>query len=127
MILWRRLYGAVTNAAYAKPFLSYDLTKSIMFKVSNITSFALRPVATPGNSTMYGTEFNGDLGYSGNRLFAGISYGVLFPFSALSHPATNVIDGGTGYGYGPDLNTGDTNTGDATTAHTIQMRLVLGF
>jgi hypothetical protein len=127
MILWRRLYGAVTNAAYAKPFLSYDLTKSIMFKVSNITSFALRPVATPGNSTMYGTEFNGDLGYNGHRLFAGISYGVLFPFSALSHPVTNVIDGGTGYGYGPDTNTGDTNTGDATTAHTIQMRMVLGF
>jgi uncharacterized protein (TIGR04551 family) len=127
MILWRHLYGAVTNAAYAKPFLSYDLTKSIMFKVSNITSFALRPVATPGNSTMYGTEFNGDLGYNGHRLFAGISYGVLFPFSALSHPVTNVIDGGTGYGYGPDTNTGDTNTGDATTAHTIQMRMVLGF
>jgi uncharacterized protein (TIGR04551 family) len=127
MILWRHLYGAVTNAAYAKPFLSYDLTKSIMFKVSNITSFALRPVATPGNSTMYGTEFNGDLGYSGHRLFAGISYGVLFPFAALSHPATNAIDGGTGYGYGPDPNTGDTNTGDATTAHTIQMRMVLGF
>jgi uncharacterized protein (TIGR04551 family) len=126
MILWRHLVGAVTNAAYAKPFLQYDLTKSIMFKVANITSFALRPVATPGNSTMYGTEFNGDLGYNGDRLFAGFSYGVLFPFSALSHPDTDPLLGGPGYPYGPDAN-GNDNTGDGGTAHTIQMRVVLGF
>ncbi len=128
MILWRHLYGAVTNAAYAKPFLSYDLTKSIMFKVANITSFALKPVATPGNGTMYGTEFNGDLGYSGNRLFAGVSYGVLFPFSALSHPANDADAGGAGYGYGgAGENSTNANVGDAETAHTIQFRLVLGF
>ena len=126
MILWRRLYGAVTNAVYAKPFLSYDLTKSITFKVSNITSFALKPIATPGNSDLYGTEFNGDLGYNGHRLFAGFSYGVLFPFGAMSHPVTDVLQGGTGYGYGPDVN-GDANVGDGGTAHTIQMRMVLGF
>ena len=34
-----------------KPFLQYDLTKSIMFKVANITSFALKPIATPGNAS----------------------------------------------------------------------------
>jgi uncharacterized protein (TIGR04551 family) len=124
MILWRHLIGAVTNAGYAKPFLSYDLTKSIMFKVSNITSFALKPVATPGNSRMYGTEFNGDLGYNGHRLFAGFSYGVLFPFSAMSHPANQT--GGPGFPFGPDESLGD-NTGSPGTAHTIQMRLILGF
>jgi len=126
MILWRHLYGAVTNAVYAKPFLSYDLTKSIMFKVANITSFALKPIATPGNSEMYGTEFNGDLGYNGHRLFAGFSYGVLFPFAAMAHPASDMADGGTGFGYGPDAN-GVTNVRDADTAHTIQMRMVLSF
>ncbi len=126
MILWRHLYGAVTNAAYAKPFLQYDLTKSIMFKVANITSFALKPVSTPGNSDMYGTEFNGDLGYASNRIFAGISYGVLFPFGALSHPESDAAAGGPGFPYGPNAN-GDSNLGDAGTAHTIQVRLVLGF
>jgi uncharacterized protein (TIGR04551 family) len=124
MILWRHLVGAVTNAGYAKPFLSYDLTKSIMFKVANITSFALKPVATPGNSRMYGTEFNGDLGYNGHRLFAGISYGVLFPFGAMSHPVNQT--GGPGFPFGPDESLGD-NTGNPGTAHTIQMRLILGF
>ncbi|MCX5747163.1 MAG: TIGR04551 family protein [Proteobacteria bacterium] len=120
MILWRHLYGAVTNAAYVKPFLSYDLTKAIMFKVANISSFALNSVATPGNGTMYGTEFDADVGYAANGIFAGISYGVLFPFSAMAHPADdpNSTDK-LGYGVG--------NTGDAGTSHTIQMRFVLGF
>jgi uncharacterized protein (TIGR04551 family) len=126
MILWRHLIGAVTNAAYAKPFVSYQITSSIGFKVSNISSFALKPIATPGNSVMYGTEFNGDVGYQGSRIFAGFSYGVLFPFGALSHPATDPLDGGPGFGFGPDAN-GNRNTGDATTAHAILMRLVLGF
>ncbi len=127
MILWRHLVGAVTNAAYAKPFLAYDLTKSITFKVANITSFALKPVATPGNSTMYGTEFNGDLGYNGSRVYAGISYGVLFPFAALSHPVTDPAGGGPGFPYGSPSNAAGDNSGTAETAHTIQVRLILGF
>jgi len=49
--------------------------------MSNVTSFALRPVSTPGNGTVYGTEFDSDLGYSSGHIFAGISYGVLFPFA----------------------------------------------
>ena len=125
MILFRHLIGAVTNAGYVKPFLSYELTKSIAFKVSNVTSFALRPVATPGNSRMYGTEFDSDIGYSANGFSIGISYGVLFPFAAMSHPADEV--GGTTFGYGTDPDTGASNVGDAGTAHTIQSRLLLTF
>ncbi|MBL9013331.1 MAG: TIGR04551 family protein, partial [Myxococcales bacterium] len=125
MILFRHLIGAVTNAGYVKPFLSYDLTSSISFKVANITSFAIRPVATPGNETMYGTEFNGDIGYASNGFYIGLSYGVLFPFSALSHPADDPA--GTTFGYGVDPDTGSSNIGDAGTAHTIQSRLMLTF
>lgn len=126
LIFWRHLVGAVTNAAYAKPFLSYDLTKSIMFKVANITSFALKPIATPGNSVMYGTEFDGDLGYYGNHIFLGISYGVLFPLGAMAHNANSASVQGPGYTWGTDAN-GNPNTGDPGTAHTIQSRLVLTF
>ena len=86
MILWRRLIGAVTNAVYIKPFLQYDLTKSIMFKVANITSFALNAVATPGNANVYGTEFDTDIGYHDSHIFAGISYGILFPFRRAVAP-----------------------------------------
>jgi uncharacterized protein (TIGR04551 family) len=126
MILWRHLYGAVTNAVYVKPFLQYDVTRSITFKVSNVSSFALNPVATPGNARFYGTEFDSDLGYSTGKFFAGFSYGVLFPFAALAHPATEPGSGGTGFGF--DNKTGlPDNTGDPGTAHCIQMRLILAF
>lgn len=119
MILFRHLIGAVTNAGYVKPFLSYDLTKSIGFKVANITSFALKPVATPGNERMYGTEFNADIGYTAGGFHGGVSYGVLFPFGALSHP-----DGLEDFKTNAD---GVSNIGDASTAHTIQFKAVLSF
>lgn len=125
MILFRHLIGAVTNAGYVKPTLRYELTKAIAFKVANITSFALKPVATPGNSRMYGTEFNGDIAYSNNGLTIGISYGVLFPFGAMNHPEAD--SDGVSLGYGTDPDTGSANTGDASTAHTIQSRLLLTF
>ncbi len=124
MILWRHLIGAVTNAGFAKPFIGYDLTKSIAFKVSNVTSFALKPVATPGNSKMYGTEFDSELYYQSGGLYLGFSYGVLFPFSALNHPGVDAS--GTSFGFSDDATIG-INTGNATTSHTIQSRLVLSF
>jgi uncharacterized protein (TIGR04551 family) len=119
MILFRHLIGAVTNAGYAKPFLAYDLTRSITFHVANITSFAIKPVATPGNARMYGTEFNADIGYTAGGFYGGVAYGVLFPFSALGHPEA--------LGYGTNDTTGASNIGDASTAHTIQFKAVLSF
>jgi hypothetical protein len=98
-----------------------------MFKIANVTSFALKPVATPGNSTVYGTEFDSDIGYSGNHIFAGLSYGVLFPFGALSHPAFDPLQGGPGFSYGTTADGTATNVKDAGTSHTIQARLVLTF
>jgi uncharacterized protein (TIGR04551 family) len=121
LLLWRHLVGAVTNAAYVKPFIQYDVTKSILFKVANVSSFALKEVATPGNGRMYGTEFDVDLGYQSGGLFAGISYGVLFPFAALNHPADLYTDKSN-----PLMDVTD-NVGDAGTAHLVQTRVVLAF
>ena len=119
-IMFRELLGAVSNAAYARPFLHYELTRSLLLKVSNVTAAALKPVATPGNETMYGTEFDADLGYQNNGFHAGVTYGVLFPLGAMNHPS------GSEFGFQTDL--GDTrNIGDASTAHTIQFRLALEF
>jgi uncharacterized protein (TIGR04551 family) len=126
MILWRHLVGAVTNAFYIKPSISYDITKSITFKVANISSFAIRPVATPGNGRMYGTEFDTDLGYTSGGLYAGLSYGVLFPFAALRHPADT--DQKFGYTDYTNMAAPDTsNVKDADTAHVVQARVVLAF
>jgi uncharacterized protein (TIGR04551 family) len=120
MILWRHLVGAVTNAAYVKPFLHYDITHGITFKFANITSFALHKEATPGDGRVYGTEFDGDLGYNANGMFIGLSYGVLFPLSAMDHPDLTKKDFG-------DMTVSPNNLGSAGTAHTIQSRFVLAF
>ncbi len=128
MILWRHLIGAITNAGFAKPFLAYDLTKAITMRVANITSFALRPIATPGNASMYGTEFNADLSYKSGGFTLGIAYGVLFPLGAMNHPTDDPETMQIEFAeFGTDPDTGARNIGTASTAHTIQSRLILTF
>jgi uncharacterized protein (TIGR04551 family) len=127
LILFRELIGAVTNAAYAKPFLSYELTKSLQLRVANVTSFAMNPVSTPGNGSMYGLEFDTDLGYSSNGFHAGVAYGVLFPLGAMDHPFDSSDDGGPGFDYSCPEPGQICNAGDAGNAHTIQFRLGLSF
>ena len=119
LILFRELLGTVTNATYIKPTLSYELSSSLKFRLQSITSFANVPVATPGNGSMYGVEFDGDIGYENEGFFAGISYGILFPLGAMDHPEDASGAGGPGFNY--------LNPGDAGNAQTIQSRLVLQF
>jgi uncharacterized protein (TIGR04551 family) len=122
MILFRELIGAVTNAIYVKPYISYQLTDTLVMRGSLITSFAHRPVATPGNKSPLGLEFNGDFGYEGRAFFTGISYGLLLPLSGLEHggePGENQDRNALGFGAG--------NVGDAGNAHAIQARFVLRF
>ena len=125
LIMWRYLMGAVTNAIYLKPFAEYNFTKAIMVKLANITSMAMKPVSTPGNALFYGTEFDADVGYHDDKIFAGISYGLLFPFGAMAHPVDADVSG-PGFGYGTDTN-GQSNTNGPNTAQTIQARMVLTF
>ncbi|HEY3353759.1 MAG TPA: TIGR04551 family protein [Polyangia bacterium] len=92
-ILWRRIYGTVSNATYFKPSIAYDIVESFGGRLDVIYSLANKPVATPGNSINYGLEIDVNLGYHNDDegFFAGVTYGVLFPFAALDHPAT--VDG----------------------------------
>ncbi|MCP4444130.1 MAG: TIGR04551 family protein [Myxococcales bacterium] len=117
LILFRELLGAVSNAAYSKTSFKYALTSKFAVRGSGILSAAHRPVATPGNSTLYGFELDADIGYENNGFFAGISYGILLPFAALDHPTDAAFPFG-----------GSTsNGGGASIAQTIQSRLVLQF
>jgi len=125
LIMWRYLFGAVTNAVYFKPFVQYDFTKNITAKLWNVTSMAMKPVSTPGNSLFYGTEFDVDLGYHDGRIYAGISYGLLLPFAAMSHPDDTTLTG-PGIGFGTDQ-LGQSNVGDPGTAQTVQARMALAF
>jgi uncharacterized protein (TIGR04551 family) len=121
MILFRHLLGAVTNATYVKPSLSYDLTNAISVRAANINSFAIRKGSTPGDDRMYGIELNGEVTYQAGGFLAGLAYGVLFPLGAMAHPADAADDPTPQFGYGAD------NTGDPETAHSVQARFVLSF
>jgi len=89
-ILWRRIYGAISNATYFKAKIAYDLVESFGARLDLIHSIANVPVATPGNSINYGLELDINVGYHNDDegFFTGITYGVLFPFGAMDHPAT---------------------------------------
>lgn len=121
LILFRELLGSVSNAAYLRPHMSYQLTKSITGRVQNVTSAALEPVATPGNERLWGTEFDFDLSYQANGFTIGGAYGVLFPLGAMNHPGDLTKADNSG-----DL-VFEGNTGDATNAHTVQLRLSVEF
>jgi uncharacterized protein (TIGR04551 family) len=115
LILFREILGTVRNATYIKPNIAYDLTGRLRFKAAGILSFANVPVSTPGNSSLWGVELDGDLGYHNDKegFFAGISYGVLFPLAAMDHPEALFPKEG--------------ERGSASTAQTIQMRAILKF
>ncbi len=118
LILFRELLGAVTNAIYVKPSLTYDVAKlatgTFRFRGQLVGSAAHLPVATPGNENFYGIELDADVGYynEDDRFFFGISYGALLPLAAMDHPS----------GLFPSE-----EVGEATTAQTFQTRLAVRF
>jgi len=88
MILYREILGTVTNTLYFKPFLHYDFVEEFGMTLDLIPSWALEPVATPGNSRFWGMEMDFGLHYRNvdEGFFAGIQYGVFFSGGALNRP-----------------------------------------
>jgi len=92
-ILFRNILGTVTNAIYVKPAVSYwfDLAQSRQLGVNGtvIYSLAQVPVSTPGNSLQYGLEMNVGATYrnTAEGFYAGMTWGVLWPFGALNRPS----------------------------------------
>lgn len=89
LILFRRILGTVNNATYFKPHAQYDILDNLSARVDVIYSLANNPIGYPGNATNLGLELDGSLWYHNDEegFSAGIAYGVLFPFDALSYPA----------------------------------------
>jgi uncharacterized protein (TIGR04551 family) len=114
LILFRRILGAVSNATYFKPGVSYDIIDNFSARVDIMYALANRPVAYPGNSYNLGLEIDAALMYKNEEegFYAGLVYGVLFPFGALSLPAAI---------YGQQF------AHDAETAQTFQARLAVKF
>ena len=89
LILFRRILGTVNNATYFKPGVSYDIVDNFGARVDLMYAIANRPVAYPGNSYNLGLEIDAQLMYKNEEegFYAGLVYGVLFPFAALGLPA----------------------------------------
>jgi uncharacterized protein (TIGR04551 family) len=125
LILFRRIIGTVTNATYFKPNVIYDILDTLSARVDIIYSLANVPVAYPGNAVNLGLELDGSVMYHNEEegFYAGVAYGVLFPFAALSLPGANCDAKDTGgcQIYGP----GTAHT--AETAQTVQARVVVKF
>ena len=100
LILFRELIGTVTNAAYFKPYLRYDLIRTDRdawgFEIAPLYAFALEESSTPGLDRQLGLEF--DLEFyviEFDRFKWSLQYGILFPFAAFNYLDQEAIQKGT--------------------------------
>jgi len=86
LILFREVLGTVTDAIYLKPHITYYITEGLGVRGAVIQSFSHYASSTPGNSNILGTEVDAHLFYeSDDGFYAGIAYGILFPWQGMSH------------------------------------------
>jgi uncharacterized protein (TIGR04551 family) len=94
LILFRQLIGSVTNAAYFKPYIAYDIIRDDKeawgFEFAPMFAFALEELSTPGLEKPLGLEFDLELYVEEfDRFRWSLQYGLLFPFGAFDFLDTN--------------------------------------
>jgi uncharacterized protein (TIGR04551 family) len=110
-ILFREIIGTVTDAAYLRPHVRYDLVTHRHGKLSAslaaVVSFAVAPESAPGQKGPLGVELDPTLRYVSDVGFeAALEQATLFPMSGLDNPALGLA---------------------ARTAQLWRLRLVYGF
>ena len=120
LILFREILGTVANAAYVKPTISYDILGTLTAQMDIIYSMAHQAVAYPGNTGPIGLELDLNLFYRDfdDGVWAGVQYGVMFPFGALNRPV-ELDNGGTAVPFFPASIAGDAKIAQALRAHLI--------
>ncbi|MCI0671632.1 MAG: hypothetical protein L0Y64_14350, partial [Myxococcaceae bacterium] len=95
MILWRDLLGAVTDAVYARPSITYQVAPGLELFGAAIYSRTLYPQSAPAfalnpdgsvlnNDPNLGVELNAGATYETEDGFlANLRYGILFPLGGL--------------------------------------------
>jgi len=93
LILFRQVIGAVTNAAYFKPWVSADVLRTDDVKLSvrfdALYALAMRPSGTPGDGSSWGLELDAKVMLDLRSGFnASLAVGVLVPLDALDNADT---------------------------------------
>ena len=89
-IFWRRIVGAVTDAVYVRPALTWRPAKTLEVALSGTVSFAMQRSSTPGDHPLYGGELDLGLNWSPAPGFVARVEGAVFvPGPGLN----NVADG----------------------------------
>ena len=85
LILWREIFGQVTDAVYLKPSVSYDLTDAFGFDLQAVYSRTVFAESAPGLANDLGVELDGTVRYrSSDGFVAKLQYGILFPLPGLA-------------------------------------------
>ncbi len=92
-VLFRQVIGAVTNAVYFKPWVSYTLLHTDTMKLSArfdaLYALAMRPSGTPGDGDSWGVELDARLALELTSGFnASLTGGLLIPLDALQNRDT---------------------------------------
>lgn len=88
VLLFREIIGAVSNATYFNPFISYDFfaKQEDVFGVrfDLVTALAVESSVTPSGSSFYGVETDLQFYYREPRYGADLTFGLLFPGRAFN-------------------------------------------
>jgi uncharacterized protein (TIGR04551 family) len=91
-ILFREIVGTVTDAAYLRPHVRYDLVSHrhgrLSASLAAIVSFAMAPESAPGQKGPLGVEIDPSVRYVSDVGFeAALEQATLVPLSGLDNPA----------------------------------------
>lgn len=91
LIMWRRLIGTVTDAAYLRPMFRYRLAPMLTAEAAVITSFAMEPNSTPSGKSPLGVETDVGLIYEQEHGFVmRVDYGILLPLSGFDNVVSHL-------------------------------------
>jgi len=90
-ILFRELFGGVTDALYLKPSIRYQVADGFDIFGGLLASRSLYAQSTPSGTDPYlGVELNAGVSYqTEDGFFAQLTYAVLFPLSGMGNPPGN--------------------------------------
>lgn len=91
LILFRRLLGMVTDAAYFRPMLRYRIGPMFTLEGAAIASMAMFASSTPGGASPLGVEADVAVNYEQEwGFFARAEYGILLPLAGFADAVRGV-------------------------------------